>query len=98
MATYLLAVAEVTNRTEGLKEYQQKSAALIEKHGGKYLVKGPAAGIVEGDLLQGKVVILSEWPSADAANEFINGDEYQNNVKHLRDGTGNYHIAIFEGV
>ena len=95
MAAYLLAVCEVTNRAETLKEYQLKSAELIAKHGGKYLVRGPSAGNIEGDFLQGKVVVLSEWSSVDDINAFINGDEYQNNVKHLRDGTGNYHIAIF---
>ena len=32
----------------------------------------------------------------DDLQAFIKGDEYQNNVKHLRDGTGEYHIAFYE--
>ncbi|HJP04743.1 MAG: DUF1330 domain-containing protein [Gammaproteobacteria bacterium] len=97
MAAYLLAVCEVTNRTEELKEYQVKSAELIAKYGGKYVIRGPSAENIEGDGLQGKFVVLSKWQSIDDVHAFVNGDEYQNNVKHLRDGTGNYHIAIYEG-
>jgi hypothetical protein len=32
----------------------------------------------------------------DQLKAFWEGDEYNNNVKHLRDGTGTYHIAIYE--
>ena len=96
MAAYLLAVCEITNPGPGLKEYSEKSAELIKKHGGEYVLRGPAAMDVEGDFLKGKVVIMSKFPSLDDVNAFVNGDEYQQNVKPLREGTGTYHIAVWE--
>lgn len=96
MPAYLIAVCEITNPTENMKEYAQKSAELIQKNGGKYLVRGKPAENIEGDILDGKVVIMSEFPTLADVDAFVNGDEYQNNVKHLRDGSGEYHIAIYE--
>jgi uncharacterized protein (DUF1330 family) len=83
--------------TEDMKLYSQKSAALIKQHGGEYVVRGKPAGDIEGDLLKDKVVVLSKFPSLADVDAFVNGDEYQNNVKHLREGSGTYHIAIYEG-
>ena len=98
MAAYMLAVCEITNMTPGMKEYAQKSAALVAKHGGKYLIRGPQAENYEGEVLEGKLVVLSEFPSMADLQAFLTGDEYQKDTKHLREGTGNYHVAIYEGV
>ena len=43
MAAYLLAVCEITKPGPGLKEYSEKSAELIKKNGGEYVLRGPAA-------------------------------------------------------
>ena len=48
------------------------------------------------DIREGKMVILTEFPSMDELQTFIKGDEYQNNIKPLREGTGEYHIAFYE--
>ena len=42
MSVYLVSVCEITNMNEGLKEYAQKSAELIQQFGGSYNVRGPA--------------------------------------------------------
>jgi len=96
MAAYMLAVCEITNPKPEMKEYAELSAIEMAKHGGKYIVRGKPSENHDGDILDGKVIILSEFPTMDDLNAFIKGDEYQNNIKHLRDGTGNYHIAFYE--
>jgi uncharacterized protein (DUF1330 family) len=80
-----------------MKEYSQKSGELARQHGGKYLIRGPAFENFEGDKLEGQIVILSEFPSMDELQAFIKSDEYQNNIKHLRNDTGEYHISFYEG-
>jgi uncharacterized protein (DUF1330 family) len=97
MAAYMVAVCEITNMTPDMKVYAQKSAALVEKLGGKYVVRGPAAENVEGEILIGKMLVISEFPNMADLNAFVKGDEYQNNIKPLRAGTGNYHVAFYEG-
>ncbi|MGI9329601.1 MAG: DUF1330 domain-containing protein, partial [Gammaproteobacteria bacterium] len=76
MPAYLLAVCDVTNPNENFKKYIGLSGAMIEKHGGKYVVRGPAKENLKGDLLAGKIVIITEWPSLDTIHEFLNDPEY----------------------
>ena len=96
MAAYMLAVCKITNPKPEMKEYAQKSAALAQQHGAKYLLRGAPAENYEGDLLEGKMVILAEFPSMDDLQAYVKGDEYQNNIKPLREGTGEYHISFYE--
>lgn len=96
MPAYIVSVCEITNMTPALKEYAEKSAALIHKHGGKYIVRGKAVENYEGDKLKGKTMIVCEFPSLEKLNAYMKGDEYQKGVRHLRQGTGIYDIAIYE--
>ena len=96
MAAYLLAVCEVTNPNENFKKYAVSSADLMHAHGGKYIVRGPAAEVLKGDELKGKVLIISEFPDMEALQGFINDEKYVNEVAPLREGTGNYNFACYE--
>lgn len=97
MSAYMIAICEITNPGPGLKEYSEKSAKISASHGGKYIVRGPSANVVEGDVLQGKVTIIAEFPSLDALNAFYNDPEYQA-VKPLREDAGNFEIAFYDGI
>jgi len=96
MAAYMLAVCNITNPKPEMKEYAEKSAALMKEYGGKYVMRGKPVENYDGDKLDGQMIILSEFPTMDDLQAFIKGDEYQNNIKPLRDGTGEYHIAFYE--
>ena len=96
MPAYLLAICEVTNRNENFMKYAAESAALIELHGGEYVIRGPAAQNLKGDMLEGKVIILTRWRDMEALNGFLNDETYVNDVAPLREGTGNYHFATYE--
>ena len=97
MAAYILAICEVTNPNENFKKYAAGSAELIHAHGGKYVVRGPAAEILNGDDLKGKVVILTEFPDMETLQGFVNDEKYVNEISPLREGTGNYNFACYEG-
>lgn len=97
MPAYIVAVCEVTNPNENFKKYSAESAKLIAKHGGKYIIRGPAAEILHGEGLTGKAVIISEFPDMETLNAFVHSDEYVNDVAPLRDGTGVYSFASYEG-
>lgn len=96
MSAYILAICEVTNPNENFKKYAAGSAELIEQYGGKYVLRGPAAEILKGDELKGKVVILTEFPDMETLQSFVNDEKYVNEVAPLRDGTGNYDFACYE--
>ena len=96
MVAYMVAVCNITNLTPELKQYAQRSSALSKKCGGKYLVRGNPVESHEGDILEGKSVIVAEFPDMAALESFIKSDEYQNEIKPLREGTGEYHIGFYE--
>lgn len=96
MAAYIVSVCEVTALTPNLKEYMVKSADLIHKFGGKYVVRGKPVENMEGDKLAGKSVIIVEFATMEKLLAYLKGDEYQKGCKHLRQGTGIYDIAIYE--
>lgn len=96
MAAYLVAVCEVTNPNENFKKYAVQSAELMAQHGGKYIVRGPAKEVYKGDVLKGQVVIITEFPSMDALDGFVNDEKYVNDIAPLRDGTGVYNFASYE--
>ena len=70
MPAYLIAICEVTNPNENFKEYAKRSGQLVAKHGGKYLARGPAARIIQGEAFTGRLVIVNEFPSMDDFNAF----------------------------
>lgn len=96
MPAYIVSVCQFTNRTPELKLYAQKSAELAHKHGGKYIVRGQPAEIIEGEQLSGKSLVILEFATMEQLLGYVKGDEYQKNVKPLRKGTGIYDIGIYD--
>jgi uncharacterized protein (DUF1330 family) len=94
MSVYLVSVCEITNMNDNLKSYAQKSAELITKYGGSYLIRGPSVEVLEGIQLNNKSLIIAEFPDVESIKAFLGGDDYRA-IKHLRDGTGIYDIGIF---
>jgi uncharacterized protein (DUF1330 family) len=97
MPAYIVSVCEFTNVTPALKEYAQKSAELAHRHGGKYIIRGKPAEILEGDKLGGKSVVILEFPTMEKLLGYVKGEEYQTTVRPMRKGTGIYDIGIFDG-
>lgn len=96
MSAYILALCRVTNPHENFKTYSERSAELVHRHGGKYIVRGPASRLIKGDLLDGQAVIIIEFPSMTELESFIDDPEYVNEVAPLREGSGEYHFAAYE--
>ncbi len=96
MSAYLVSVCEVTNKSDDLMSYAQQSAELISKHGGAYIIRGPASEVFEGTHLQGKSLVIAQFPNVDVIKEFWSSPEYLA-FKSLREGTGIYDIGVFEG-
>ena len=96
MPAYLLAVCEVTNPHDNFKKYAAESARLIAEHGGEYVLRGPAAAMVKGEELKGKIVIMTKWDSMEQLEGFLTDPAYVEDCAPLREGSGNYEIATFE--
>ena len=95
MAAYMIVFVTISDREKFLSGYGRAAGELVEKFGGRYLVRAPDAEILEGDLDAGSSVVISEWPDKATALEFWNSDEYQD-VKQLREGIADARVAIVE--
>jgi len=94
MAGYLIANLDITDPAK-FAEYREKVVPVIEKFGGRYLVRGGEVRRVEGNLPLHRLVVL-EFPTLDAAQRFYDSAEYQPLLK-LRLASTRSDLVLVEG-
>lgn len=67
---------------EKLEDYTTRAAPVVERFGGRYLVIGGKAQVVEGDWAPVFPVMI-QFPSLARAFEWYESEEYRD-LKHLR--------------
>lgn len=95
MAAYVVLDMEITD-LEGFKEYQEHAGAVIERYGGKHLVRGGTLEVLEGDWQFHRLVIL-EFESVEQVMRFYNSEEYTP-LKALRLKTTNSREFVVQGL
>lgn len=75
MAAYIIGKMKVTD-PDRYAEYRIQVSAILEKHGGRFLVRGGDVKALEGPAVDGRIVV-AEFPSMDALQKFWNSAEYQ---------------------
>ena len=94
MAAWLVVTAKIPDREAFMAcGYSELAAKILENHGGKYVIRGPGAVVLEGEGTDGTSVIVSEWPSREAALGFYNSPEYAE-AKKLREGLADISIML----
>jgi uncharacterized protein (DUF1330 family) len=91
---YLIANLEVRDPAR-FEEYRQKVVPLIEKFGGRYLVRGGNVRRLEGDFPIHRLVVL-EFPSVEAAQRFYESAEYEPLMK-MRLASTRSEVVLVEG-
>ena len=94
MAGYLIADIEVTDPV-AYQEYAKLTPAIIAKYGGKFLVRGGAAEVVEGAWAPNRLVVL-EFESLERAKEFYHSEDYRP-VMEIRHKNAVSNFVIVEG-
>lgn len=93
MSAFLVIAAHVHDRERFMSGYGPAAAALIKRFGGSYVVRRPAAELLEGKHFDGASVVVSEWPDRDAALRFWNSPEYAQ-VRKLREGIADVNVLL----
>ena len=62
MAAYVISEVEMLDETQG-RRYRELAAGSIARHGGRYLVRGAAPVVAEGDWPPGCRVVIVEFPT-----------------------------------
>lgn len=95
MAAYAIGSLTV-HKTDWQQEYGAKMPALIEKHGGKVLVKTQAIGLEGVSLLPGTVVMI-EFPSESHAMAW-NEDPEHAILRKLRQTGSSFDLMLLNGL
>jgi uncharacterized protein (DUF1330 family) len=95
MPAYMIVTVAIHDRARFIEEYGKPTGALIEKYGGKYLVRGPGCASYEGGRPSGMSAVVSEWPDKVALDAFWNCPEYQP-LKEIRKAISDADIQVVE--
>lgn len=94
MPAYVLAHIDVTD-PENYQDYVRMVPASIAQYGGRFLVRGPAAEILEGTWAPKRLVLI-EFPSVEHARRWWASPEYAP-AKAKRQATSTGDLLILEG-
>jgi len=95
MAAYIVATVRITDM-DAFKRYLNGIVGLSEKHGGESVIRGEVSAVLEGDDALGERVVVSRFPSADAAKAYIASAEYRA-AQALRNGAATVTMRLVEG-
>ena len=94
MTAYIVAHVDIED-WDAYREYMRHTPRVIERFGGRFIVRGGAVETLEGPEETLRLVVI-EFPSADAARGFYRSAEYAG-IKTLRDGAGAATFVLVEG-
>jgi len=94
LPAYLIAHIDVTN-PEAFEAYRGSVPAVIEAHGGRYVIRGGKVETLEGNWDVPRIVII-EFDNLEAARRFYNSDEYQE-ILPIRLAASEGSVALIEG-
>lgn len=95
MAAYIIVNLEVLDPV-GYEEYRRMAPASIELYQGRYLIRGGAVEILEGEWPIQRLVVL-EFPDAARAKAWWDSPEYRS-ARILRQKTARARMILVEGV
>ena len=95
MAGYVIVNDEILDEAL-FSEFRGRVAATIEAHGGRYLVRGGATEVIEGEWMPDRIVVV-EFDNVEQARAWLNSPQYTE-IKEIRTKSANASVIIVEGV
>ncbi len=95
MKGYWISIYEKVAETEIQKKYAEKATIAIQKHSGKFLVRGGKNISQEGS--SSPRTIIAEFPSYEDAVKCYNSNEYKEAFNILK-GNAKRNLQIVEGI
>ena len=95
MAAYVLVNVEITD-SAGFAEYRKLVPATIAAFGGRFLTRGGATEVLEGEWKPHHLVVL-EFPDVATIKAWYHSPEYQR-LLELRKRTATSDLVIIDGV
>jgi uncharacterized protein (DUF1330 family) len=93
MKHYAVAEIEITDPA-WVAEYVAKVTPMVERRGGRYLARTAHVEQVEGSRTPPPIVMIIEWDSREAADEFLESEEYRPYREARRAGARNEFLLV----
>jgi len=93
MVAFLVAEIDVTDAA-GYESYKKMAQESIDRHGGRYIVRGGKTVSLEGE--KPKRVIVLQFDTMEAAEKFYRSPDYQDAAK-ARQKVSKGRLFIVEG-
>lgn len=90
---YAVAKLDVTDPS-WVGDYVAEVTPMVERYGGRYLARTARVEQLEGEGRLPQVVLVIEWPSREAANDFYESEEYRGYREARRAGAQNEFLLI----
>ena len=95
MPAYVIADVRAVRDQDALIEYRRRNTDAVADHGGRFVVRGGEAEVLEGAWDTVRMVVI-EFPDAAAARAWWESEEYEA-IKPLRRGASDTNIILVEG-
>jgi uncharacterized protein (DUF1330 family) len=95
MPAYVIVDIEVTDPA-GYEGYKQMAPPTLAVYAGRYLARGGATAVLEGDWNPSRLVIL-EFPDAAHARQWLESPEYAA-ARGVRHRTARTNMVLLEGI
>ena len=95
MAGYAIIHDEIQDQAL-FAEFRSKVGATVEAHGGRYLVRGGAIEVMDGDWVPDRIIVI-EFDSAEQAKAWLTSPEYLE-IKQIRMKAAKASVLVVEGV
>ncbi|HWD42165.1 MAG TPA: DUF1330 domain-containing protein [Actinomycetota bacterium] len=95
MPAYVIVETDVSD-PEQYEQYKTAASAAVTAHGGRYLVRGGAHDVLEGDWQPSRLVVL-EFEDLAAARRWYDSEQYRQ-ARVLRAGAARLKLVAVQGV
>jgi uncharacterized protein (DUF1330 family) len=95
MAAYVIVETDVTD-PEAYERYKAASPGAVAAGGGRFLVRGGAMDVLEGEWRPPRLVIL-EFEDLAAARRWYDSEQYRQ-ARELRAGAARLNLVAVQGV
>jgi len=96
MAAYVIGIVRIQDPERYMQEYVPLSGPSVEQYGGRFLARGGAHEVLEGELGADRVVII-EFDDVESAQRWWSSPEYEA-AKAKRRGASEANFFLVEGV
>ena len=95
MPAYVIVDSDVTD-PEQYAAYREAAGPAVEAYGGRFLVRGGAMELLEGDWAPTRVVVV-EFPDMETVHRWYESPEYRH-ARSLREGAAHLRMVAVEGL